>query len=279
MEVGGCNDPEPNPKPAGWSAVEQETRASGRDAAAFVERHSSEPFFYHVPFSAPHHPLWASPEVLAKFSHIKDETRRTFAAAMSEVDDAVGAVLKALRKHDIEDNTLIFFISDNGAPNGPNGSFNTPYSGFKMQLFEGGIHVPYLMQWKAKVPAGRLYNKPVIQLDVAATACAAAGVKTKPGELDGVDLTPFVNGQSGTPHDALYWRTGARHAARAGNWKLLKTDEMKSDQLFDLSTDPGEKHDLAATQPAKLKEMQELYAKWDAQMAKPLWEERVGGGD
>lgn len=274
----GCTDPEPDPKPAGWSAVEQETRTAHRAVADFIERHKDEPFFFYCPFSAPHAPLWASPDVVAKFSHIQDPVRRTYAAVMWEVDEAVGAALQALRKHNLEDNTLIFFLSDNGAPNGPNGSFNTPFSGYKMELYEGGIRIPYLVQWKARIPAGKVYSKPVISLDIAATVLAAAGVKTKPGELDGVDLVPFVNGKSGTPHDNLYWRTGARHAIRSGNWKLVKPHDGR-ERLFDLAADPGEKNDLAASQPAKLKELQELYAKWDAQLAKPRWEERVGGAE
>lgn len=276
MEVGGNTTPDPNPKPEGWSQEENETLASRKDAVAFIEKHWNEPFFYYVPFSAPHHPIYASPEVCAKFPNIKDPLRRMFAAVMSEVDDAVGDVLKALRKHNIEENTLIFFISDNGAPDRANASLNTPYSGYKMDLYEGGIHVPYIFQWKGKVPGGKVYNQPVIQLDVAATALAAAGVQTKPGELDGVDLVPYLNGKSGVPHDALYWRTGDRHAVRVGDWKLLKLGD-KPDQLFNLAADPGEKHDLAASEPAKLKELQGLYAKWDAQLMKPRWEERAGG--
>ena len=272
------SEPAPDPKPAGWSEEEQETKSYGRAAVDFVDRHKNEQFFLYIAFSAPHAPLWADPKRVERFAHIKDETRRMFAAVMSEMDDAVGGVLEALRRNELEQDTLIFFLSDNGAPDKSNGSLNTPFRGYKMELYEGGVRVPFLMQWKDKVAAGKVYDKPVVSLDIAATALAAAGVSCEPGCLDGANLVPFLHGCSGTPHKTLYWRTGDRRAIRSGKWKLIRLDEQEP-QLYDLASDPGEKCNLAAEMPAKTKELDALFAKWNSQLAKPRWQERAGGGE
>ena len=130
------------------------------------------------------------------------------------MDDAIGKVLDKLRSENLEENTLICFISDNGGPvmqgTTVNGSSNTPLRGSKRTTLEGGVRVPFFVAWKSKLPAGKTYEKPVTQLDFYATALAAAGIDAKPEwKLEGVNLLPFVTGKNkGTPHDALYWRFG-----------------------------------------------------------------------
>src|SRR5262249_29972950 len=158
--------------------------------------------------------------------------------------------------------------SDNGGPIGkfaPNGSSNTPLRGSKGDTWEGGIRVPFLVQWKGKLPAGKVYDQPVIQLDIARTALAAAGVETKPEwKLDGVDLVPFLEGKNpDPPHEALFWRFGDQMAIRKGDWKLVRPD-LSPDapfgkialqpMLFHLANDIGEKDDLAAKYPDKVNE-------------------------
>lgn len=268
----------PDPKPEGWSAQSIETRVYGEEAAKFIGRHKREPFFLYVAFGAPHAPLWAEPKRVARFAHIKDEARRMFAAVMSELDDAVGGVLQAVRKNGLENNTLIFFLSDNGASNGANGSLNTPLSGYKMDFLEGGIRVPFVAQWTGEIPAGSIYEKPIISLDIAAAALAAAGVRTNAGEIDGVDIVPFVKGGSGTPHEVLYWRAGDRHAIRSGKWKLIRLGNQNP-QLYNLDSDIAEKNNLASEMPDKVKELDDVFAEWNSQLAEPLWQERAGGGD
>src|SRR5262249_4118242 len=146
------------------------------------------------------------------------------AGMQSAMDDAVGNVLAKVRELGQEENTLIFFFSDNGGPTRATTSNNGPLRGFKAQTWEGGIRVPFMVQWKGHVPAGKTDDRPVIQLDIHPTALAAAGVAIKPEwKLEGVNLLPYVTGeQSGAPHEALYWRFGPQVAIRKGDWKLVK---------------------------------------------------------
>ncbi len=255
-------------KPVGES--EYLTDAFAREAVAYIDRHAKDPFFLYLAFNAVHAPLQASPKVLERFAGIAEPKRRTYAAMLASMDDAIGAVLAKLRAAELEEQTLIFFISDNGGP-AANASRNTPLSGHKATTMEGGIRVPFLVQWKGTLPAGKVYEPPVIQLDIPATALAAAGVappEEKP--LDGVNLLPFLSGkESGVPHETLFWRFGEQTAVRAGNFKLLgRKGTLK---LFDLSTDIGEANDLAAQQPGKLKELQAAYETWNAGLIPPAW--------
>lgn len=195
---------------------------------------------------------------------------------LTGLDEGVGAVLKTLGETGVLDNTLVFFVSDNGGPTAVNTARNDPFRGFKGQVLEGGIRVPFLMQWKARVPVDVVYRQPVIALDVLPTAVAAAGGKI-PAEakLDGVNLLPHVNGKDpGAPHEALYWRFGQPAAIRQGDWKLLRQGDEPW-QLYNLAADSGESKDLAAANPDKAKELQAAWEGWNAQLATPRW----GRGD
>ena len=170
------------------------------------------------------------------------------------LDDAVGSVLGTLRELKLEENTLVFFISDNGGPTMPgtsnNASSNDPLRGSKRTTLEGGVRVPFFVRWPGHVPAGKVYEQPVIQLDILPTALTAAGVQVAAdAKLDGVDLLPYFNGNVTTaPHDALYWRFGSQMAIRRGDWKLVCYDAAADGQkiratdakLYDLKNDPGE---------------------------------------
>jgi arylsulfatase A-like enzyme len=248
------------------------TEAFTREALAFLERHHQGPFFLYLTYNAVHAPLQAPEKYLSRFSQITDPKRRTYAAMLSAMDDGVGAVLKKLRDSGAEDNTLIFFISDNGGPTQNNGSSNAPLRGNKAQLWEGGIRVPFLIQWKQRLAAGLVYDQPVIALDILPTALAAAGIATpKTPPLDGVNLLPFVTGKSKRPpHEALYWRFGTNSAIRLGDYKLLKLGARPL-QLFDLQADVGERHDLAPQKPEVVKALAAKLKAWDAQLATPRW--------
>src|SRR5262249_37968168 len=242
--------------------------------------------------NAVHTPMHATEERLKKFASIPDKTRRTYAAMTLAMDEAVGRVLDKLRSAKLEESTLLFFFSDNGGPTMPgttiNGSRNTPLRGSKRTTLEGGIRVPFAVQWKGKLPAGRVYDHPVIQLDVPATALAAAGVEAKPEwKLDGVNLLPFWTGQNARPpHETLYWRLGEQRAIRQGDWKLVQYDPVADGaagkpnrkggavtpvKLYHLPQGIGEENDLAAKQPEKVKELEAAWQKWNAQLARPLW--------
>jgi arylsulfatase A-like enzyme len=262
------------------------TAAFGREAVSFIDRHQANPFFLYLAFNAVHTPMEAEAVSLDKFSAITDSQRKTYAAMLSAMDDAIGKVLQKLGESRLDENTLIFFISDNGGPTMRgttiNGSINTPLRGSKRTTLEGGIRVPFALQWKGHIPAGTVFNQPVIQLDIQPTALAAAGVEINPEwKLDGVNLLPFITGKAtGSPHETLYWRLGKQNAIRHGDWKLVQYDlnvessptkEVSQKKLYHLTKDIGESVDLAAQYPDTVKELETLWQSWDRQLAKPVW--------
>jgi arylsulfatase A-like enzyme len=249
------------------------TDAFAREAVAFIDRHADEPFFLYLPFNAVHSPLQATEKYLNRFGGITNNKRKTFAAMASAMDDAVGDVLDALRRHGLEENTLVFFVSDNGGPTRSTTSRNTPLRGFKAQVYEGGIRVPFLVQWKGRVPAGVVRKQPVIALDILPTAIAAAGGRASPDwKLDGANLMPYLtNEKAPDPHNTLYWRFTKQHALRRGDWKLVKTATGTKWELYNLAEDIGEKNDLAAEMPGRVKELDALWQAWNAQLVEPKW--------
>ena len=249
------------------------TDAFGREAVSFIERHKEKPFFLYLAFNAVHAPLQAPEKYLSRFPKIEDQKRRTFAAMLSAMDDAIGKVLDTVRKNDLENDTLIIYLSDNGGPTASTTSRNDPLRGFKGQVYEGGHRIPYMMQWKGHLPAGKVYTKSVISLDIAPTALAAVGAEPKDAKFDGVNLLPFLTSDSGTPHEALYWRFGSQHAIRKGDWKLLATGGGVT-ELYNLADDLSEKTDLASQKPDKVKELSELYDKWNSELIAPLWHQQ-----
>jgi arylsulfatase A-like enzyme len=209
---------------------------------------------------------------------------------LTGLDTAIGRVMAKVKEMGQEDNTLFIFYSDNGGPTSDNSSLNTPLRGFKGQMFEGGIRVPFAMQWKGIIQSGQTYREMVMGFDCHATALAAAGIESGIGfqpvessrqagsvgslsqrTLDGVNLIPFITGeQSGVPHDRLFWRAGQQHAARVGDWKLVET-RTASPMLFNLKDDIEESRDLATTQPEKLKELQSSFAEWEKGTQAAQW--------
>ena len=265
------------------------TDAFAKEATAFVDRHQAKPWFLYLAFNAVHTPMDATDERLAKFSHITDKKRRTYNAMMLAMDDAVGAVMTKLAETNQDQNTLVMFISDNGGPTmrgvTVNGAVNAPLRGSKRTTLEGGIRVPFVLSWPGRLKPAR-FEKPVIQLDLAATAIAAAGLQNDLN-LDGVNLIPFLDeSQSQPPHEALYWRLGKQMAVRSGDYKLVRYDSNadtltgKNNQpvsvakLYNLADDIGETKDLAMAMPEKVAELQAKWDAWDVDNVAPLW----GGG-
>jgi arylsulfatase A-like enzyme len=248
------------------------TDAYAARAVDWIERNKGRPWFLYLPFNAQHAPLQAPKTYLDRFSGIPDEKRRIFAAMLASMDDAVGRVMGKVRALGQEENTIVFYIADNGGPTASTTSGNGPLRGFKMTTFEGGPRVPFLAQWKGRWPAGKVYDAPVINLDVLPTLVTAAGGKVDASwRLDGVDLTPFVTGaNSARPHQTLYWRYGPQWAVRRGDLKLVVSKGGSGKpELYDLSKDIGESRDLAAAQPATVRELQALWDKWSAEQAEP----------
>ena len=249
------------------------TTLLGEESAAFIHRNKERPWLLYTAFNAPHTPLQATPELLERVKTIQDERRRTYAAMVVGMDDAVGRILKQLRDDGLEERTLVFFLSDNGGPPEDNASSNTPLRGRKGQMWEGGIRVPFLVRWKGVLPGGKTYDRPVSSLDILPTALAAAGASSIASQpLDGVDLLPFLRGEkTGDPHEVLFWRIAERDiwAARAGDHKLVKQGEKVN--LHDLSSDIREAKDLDGKYPQIQARLRKAAVDWLAGLPDPLW--------
>jgi len=244
-------------------------------ALSFIDRNAQKPFFLYLAYFAPHVPSEAPAKYLDRFKEVKDEKRRVGLAMVSAVDDGIGEIRARLRKHGLDQNTLIVFIGDNGAPTKPtawNGSLNDPLVGEKGMVTDGGVRVPFLAAWPAGLPKGAVYEKAVSSLDVLPTALAACGSKPKAEDkLDGVSLLPFLTGvEKGAPHPQLFWRWRSQAAVLEDNWKLvfLAPDQWR---LFDTTKPVGEKeeNDLASKHPEKVADLKKKLIAWDATLKTP----------
>lgn len=263
-----------NPILRGTEPVDEKeylTDAFSREAVAFVERHSKEPFFLYLAYNAVHTPMQTPERYKNSFKHITEPKRRIYAGMLTAMDEGIGKLLAKLRELNLEKDTLLFFINDNGGPTPANGSRNTPLRATKGTMYEGGIRVPFMVQWPGRLKAGSTYDKPVISLDILPTAAAAAGAELPSGrKLDGVNLLPYLTGEKKqSPHEALFWRSGQNHAARKGDWKLVKMGDQTG--LYNLASDISESKDLKTEKPDVLKEMQDEYERWNSQMIEPVW--------
>ncbi len=242
-------------------------------ALSFIDRHARDPFFLYLAYFTPHVPL-ASPEPwFSKTPAHLPLQRRQALAMIAAMDEGIGQIRAKLREQGNEQNTLIFFIGDNGAPLRPaawNGSLNTPLTGEKGMLTDGGIRTPFVAAWPGKLPAGKTYDAPVISLDVAATAVAIAGLPADRA-LDGVNLMPFLLGEKmGSPHEALFWRWRSQSAVLAGKWKLILLGNQER-YLFDLSAPVGqrEKTNLLSQYPEVASDLEKRLVAWDATVPSP----------
>ncbi len=240
-------------------------------AISFIERHQRDPFFLYLAFFTPHVPLESPEPWFSKTPKDAPLERRQALAMIAAMDDGIGRLREKLRAAGIEKNTLIFFIGDNGAPlkeGAWDGSLNLPLIGEKGMLTDGGIRTPFVAAWPGKIPAGQIFESPVINLDVAATATALAGLPHDE-KLDGVDLMPFLLGEKkGNPHDALFWRWRSQAAVRADHWKLilLGRDER---YLFDLDSPEGETKNRLAEFPDIAADLDKKLMAWNASLPPP----------
>lgn len=243
-------------------------------AVQAIAANKDRPFFLSLAHWGVHTPLQAAREDYEALSHIENHRERVYAAMIRSLDRGVGRVLEALKANGLEENTLVLFTSDNGGA-GYIGlpEVNSPFRGWKITLFEGGIHVPYFAKWPAHIAPGTVVSAPVHHFDMYATAAAAGGASLPTDRIvDGVDLLPFVTGAAqGVPHRALFWRSGASQSALVDGWKLNVSDPPGRTWLFDMRADPTEQSDLSAARPDKLAELQAALAQHNAQQAPPLW--------
>ncbi|MDR1958010.1 MAG: sulfatase-like hydrolase/transferase, partial [Planctomycetaceae bacterium] len=216
-----------------------------REATSFIDRNRSKPFFLYLPFTHVHGPHVGTPQYLDTLDEDIPLNQRKYLADLLETDAVIGKIMDSLREKGLEENTLVFFLGDNGGPGGA--ADNGQLRGTKWYLWEGGIRVPFAVYWKGHIQGGQVSDHPVISLDIIRTALTAAGATIDPAwKLDGADLWPLLQGQSdAAPHDALYWRFGSQYAVRKGDWKLIKPHIDKEPQLYNLAADVGEQTDLA----------------------------------
>lgn len=253
------------------------TDALTREAVDFIDRNQERPFFLYLAYNAVHSPLQGADAYMEKFSSIDDVHRRIFAAMLSNMDDSVGTVLNALQKAGLTDNTLVFFVSDNGGPTRELTSSNAPLRGEKGSIYEGGIRVPFLMKWPGRVKAGSEYQKPVISLDIFGTAAVVADNPVPKGRaIDGVNLMPFLSGiSSDAPHDELFWRVGAKAAIRKGEWKLLRNPGRRQKnadwELYNLKNDISEANNLTDSHPEQVEKLLTAWNRLNDQMIDPIW--------
>jgi arylsulfatase A-like enzyme len=262
----------------GHDAVEETeyvTTAFAREAADFIGRHRSEPFFLYLAFNAVHTPMQAPDALRERFNTIEDPKRRSYAGMLTAMDEGIGRVVAAVEKAGLEQNTLICFISDNGGPitrNAPNASKNTPLRGGKGETWEGGIRVPFFMRWKGHIAEGGVIHEPVIQMDLTATALALAGAQPDAQwPLDGKSLLPLLQNPKVSVHESLCWSYERQWAIRKGKWKLTSAFLAKGDKtpglrLCDLEADVSEETDLSEKEPDRVKQMQSEFEQWHSEM-------------
>lgn len=249
-------------------------------AVSFIDNHASQPFFLYLAYNAVHDPYDVPPaEYMQRVSYITNTNRQIYAAMVVALDDGVGQVVQALQDNGILDNTLIIFLSDNGAPqtvfHATNVS-NLPLRGYKLDMLEGGIRVPFAVQWPARFPAGVTFNDVISSLDIFPMAAAAAGVPLPTDrDYDGIDMTPFLAGEQASPARTLYWRwfglgpngpldaNTTIYAVRDGPYKLVleRARETSPPELYKLTNDIGERKNLSKN-TAEVAKLEALYNEW-----------------
>jgi len=256
-----------------------------RESLRFLKENQTRPFFLYVAYNAPHYPLHAPREFMDRFSHL-DSHRQLQAAMVSSVDESVGRLLAALRDLGLEDDTVVFFQSDNGATNEKrglldgsgeffHGSSNGRYRGYKGGLYEGGIRVPALLRWPGKLPGGTVVDEMGCAIDILPTFLQAAGISLPEGkEIDGKDILPMASGKASTPHDFLFWKLQSQLAVRQGRWKAILNGKTSFENdpdlpklfLADLQTDPGETTDVSQQHPEILGRLLALAARMEREV-------------
>lgn len=239
----------------------------------FIEHHKSKPFFLTLSFNAPHDPFQVPKKYFDRITGIADSVKRVYYGMIEALDDAVGSVLNKLEQHGLTDNTLLFFISDNGGATYTRATGNAPLRGGKCTHFDGGLLVPFFIKYPNEISADRVYNHAVSSLDIFSTIASVSGaVLPADRTYDGVDLVPFLKNNNALPHEIFFWRNGYSKAFRKGDWKLYVNEKNKVTYLFNMAEDREEMHDLSASRPDKVRELKEALKDWEKKNTiTPLW--------
>jgi arylsulfatase A-like enzyme len=262
------------------------TELLGREAQSFLARQKKEqPFLLYLAFGAPHYSMMAPRKYLDRFPATMERDRRMHLAMVAAVDDVVGGLLDQLKQQGMEQDTVIWFQSDNGATREErassygkpyNGGSNAPYRAWKQGLFDGGMHVPGILRAPGVTRAGQVWDRPMISMDLLPTFLAMADPAAKPPDhIDGQSILPVLKGTT-QPHAFLFWSFNNQRAVRFGDWKLiLNPPSYPGDELTDkiwlsnLEADPGEKTNLSAKEPARVQQLTEKIRAWEKEMKLP----------
>ncbi len=269
-----------NREPVEWD--QYLTRELTDAGIRFLEKNPKNPFFLFMSYNAPHLDLEAPEETIAKFPKesmaivpgVTPEARSIYGAMVYEMDEGIGQLLAKLNELGLEDNTVVWFLSDNGGMRRT--SDNRPLRGTKGNPYEGGIRVPMFVKWPGKVPEGTVLHVPVTSLDIGATALAMAGGDPEAAGFHGKDIRAYLTRQSDeAPHDILYWHTAKTNipqgVIREGDFKLMVS--RKGLELYNLKEDLSETTNLANTYPEMVESMKSRWMEWHRNNADPLWED------
>jgi arylsulfatase A-like enzyme len=242
------------------------------EALSYIDRNKDRPFFLYVAHPAPHTPLQVTKKYYDRFPQIKNKAARIYAGMVSALDDSVGAILDGLEQKGLAENTIVVFLSDNGcAAYVPGICSPEPLSGGKLTYLEGGIRVPFMMKWPAKIPAGTVHSEPISSLDIFPTATSAAGISLPNSRTyDGFDLMPQIAKGQNSVRSPMFWRTLPMNVIRDGDWKYYK-DLDSIEFLYNLKSDPKEVDNRAAFEPKRLTEMRAKFESWEKGMVAPKW--------
>ncbi|MBP9151057.1 MAG: sulfatase-like hydrolase/transferase [Flavobacteriales bacterium] len=243
------------------------------EANQFIDKNKEKPFFLYVPFLAPHTPFQATKAYYDKLEHIEDRNKRVYNAMIWQLDDAVGSIINHLEESGLMENTIVFFLSDNGGATYTGATDNAPLKGGKFTNFEGGLNVPFMVRWDGRVAEGSSYDKSVIALDVFSTALELAGISyATDRKLDGTSLLPVLIDSVKEPiHSILCWRSGYNRAIRSGDWKLITDGLSGNHALYNVKEDKEERNNLYDSKPDIVKQLQSEHAQWESEMMNPAW--------
>ena len=248
------------------------------EAVEAIEKNKNRPFFLYLAYWAVHSPLQAKKEDYEKLSFIENHNERVLASMVMTVDRGVGKIRDVLKKNNIDDNTIVIFTSDNGAP-GYIGlpDLNKPYRGWKLTHFEGGVHVPFIVSYPNKIPKGTTYNGRVSNLDILSTIASVAGVDMnrndlKETEFDGANVLPYLIGEiEGEPQRVLFNKSGNYSFVIKEGWKLQVDLVQNKKWLYNLNEDPTEQENLIKSELEKLNELEKILNKKLSEQVKPIW--------
>lgn len=258
------------------------TEVFNDEGVNFIKRNKQKPFFLYMSYNSVHGPWEAQPKDLERSAHIKKKWRRIYSAMLISMDDGVGRIVQTLKDEGIYDDTIIIFMSDNGAPNKLNEATrendylasNGPLKGRKGDTYEGGIRVPCIITWPKEIKEQSTYKYPVSGLDIVPTLLHVSQAAPAKKQLSGVNLMPYITGENkARPHEVLYWRRDDDYAIRKKDWKLTWNDHNgpRVPMLFNLANDPNEEQNLIKQFPEIANKLQKEFDQWDSRLPDNKW--------